>query len=64
MIRRPEDLSQKEPNPLEGEIKEDRNPDGVNSDSLALGVRDWTKTGRHGKIFLDRPYPNIGCSAT
>jgi hypothetical protein len=36
-------------------------PDGVNSDSLALGVRDWTigrtvlKTGSHGKIFLNRP---------
>jgi hypothetical protein len=30
-----------EPNPLEGEIKEDRNPaDEVNSNSLALGVKD------------------------
>jgi hypothetical protein len=31
MIRRPEDLPQKlllEPNPMEGEIKEDRNPGG------------------------------------
>jgi hypothetical protein len=31
---------------MEGEIKEDRNPrgggDGVNSDSLTLGVEDWT----------------------
>jgi hypothetical protein len=41
----PEDLPQKlysEPNPMEREIKEDRNPGGrmVNSGSLALGVRD------------------------
>jgi hypothetical protein len=29
----------------------------MNSDSLALGVRDWTllKTSSHGKIFLHRP---------
>jgi hypothetical protein len=34
---------------MEGDIKEDRNPgrwvDGVNSDSLALGVSDWTHCG-------------------
>jgi hypothetical protein len=27
MIRRPEDLPQKEANPMEGEIKKDQNPD-------------------------------------
>jgi hypothetical protein len=35
----------------------DRKPsDEVKSDSLALGVRDWTlKIGRHGEIFFNRP---------
>jgi hypothetical protein len=65
MIRRPEDLPQKaqfRAKPIgrrnQGRPKS-RWADGVNSDSLALGVRDWThcaqETGRHGKIFLDRP---------
>jgi hypothetical protein len=42
MLKKPEVLPEKlysEPNPMEGEIKEDQNPwpDGMNSDSLALG---------------------------
>jgi hypothetical protein len=49
---RPEELYS-EPNSMEGEIKEDQNPggaDGVNSNSLALGVRDWT----HGHTVGNR----------
>jgi hypothetical protein len=63
MIRRPEDLPQKalfraKPNGRKyQERPKSRWADGVNSDSLALGVKDWTvlKTGSHGKIFLHRP---------
>jgi hypothetical protein len=62
MIRRPEDLLQKDlfrvkPNGKrnQGRLKS-KWVDGVNKESLALGVRDWTlKTGRHGEIFFNRP---------
>jgi hypothetical protein len=63
-IRRPEDLPQKalfRAKPI-GRINQGRPKsrwvDGVNSDSLALGVRNGRtvlKTGSHGKIFLNRP---------
>jgi hypothetical protein len=58
MIRKPEDLPQKallRAKPI-GRINQERPKsrwaDGVNSDSLALAVRDWTQSW---KIFLDRP---------
>jgi hypothetical protein len=51
MIRRPEDLPQKAL--LDGVIKEDRWADGVNSDSLALGVRDWTHCAQDMHSWID-----------
>jgi hypothetical protein len=41
---------------MEGEIKEDQNPGGrmgVNSDSLALGVRDWTHCAQDRQLWKD-----------
>jgi hypothetical protein len=40
---------------MEGEIKEDQNPggDGLNSDSLALGVRDWTHCAQDRQTWRD-----------
>jgi hypothetical protein len=64
MIKRPEDLPQKalfrtKPNGKrnQGRLKS-RLAEGVNSDILALGVRDGhtvLKTGRHREIFFNRP---------
>jgi hypothetical protein len=43
---------------MEGQIKEDRNPgvraNGVNSDSLALGVSDWTHCAQDSQSWKDR----------
>jgi hypothetical protein len=64
MIRRPEDLPQKalfraKPNARRNLRRpKSRWADGVNSDSLALGVeirRTVLKTGSRGKIFFNRP---------
>jgi hypothetical protein len=40
---------------MEGEIKEERNPDGQmgNSDSLALWVRDWTHCAQDRQTWRD-----------
>jgi hypothetical protein len=53
MIRRPDDLLQRaKPNGRRNQGRpKSRWADGVNSDSLALGV----KTGRHRGIFFNRP---------
>jgi hypothetical protein len=64
MIRRLEDLPQKalfraKPNGRRNQGRPNsRWADGVNSDSLALEVRDWmdcAKTGRYGEILFNRP---------
>jgi hypothetical protein len=62
IIRRPEDLPQKalfraKPNGRRNQGRpKSRWADGLNSDSLALGVRlDALCTGRHGKVFFKRP---------
>jgi hypothetical protein len=54
MIRRPEDLQQKalfraKPN---GRRNQGR-PNGVNSDSLALGIRDWTHCAQDTQTWRD-----------
>jgi hypothetical protein len=60
MIRRPEDLPQKalfRAKPIgrrnQGRQKS-RWADGVNSDSLALGVRDWTHCAQDRQLWKDR----------
>jgi hypothetical protein len=75
MIRKPEDLSQKaKPNGRrnQGRLKY-RWEDGVNSDCLVLGVRDWTHCAQDRQTWrlpwrdyhvFNRPLPGIGCSAT
>jgi hypothetical protein len=62
MIRRPEDLPPKalfraKPNGRRNQGRpKSRWEDGVNSDSLALGVRDGTHCAHsHGEIFFNRP---------
>jgi hypothetical protein len=48
MIRRPE------PNPMEGEIKEDRNLGSwIGCNSLVLGVRDWTHCAKERQSWKD-----------
>jgi hypothetical protein len=60
MIRRPEDLPQKalfrEPNPMERRKQgrpKSRWADRVNSDSLALEVRDWTHCAQFRQTWKD-----------
>jgi hypothetical protein len=73
MIRRPEDLPQKalfraKPNERRNHGRpKSRWVVGVNSDSLALGVRDWTNCAQDRqsrKDLVEKPSPNIGYSAT
>jgi hypothetical protein len=59
MIRRPEDLPQKvlfraNPNGRRNQERpKSRWADGVNSDSLALGVRDWTNCAQNRQTWRD-----------
>jgi hypothetical protein len=70
-IRRPEDLPQKalfRAKPIgrrnQGRPKS-KWADGVNNDSLALEVRDWTHCAQDRKDLGSwKDQPNIGCSAT
>jgi hypothetical protein len=58
MIRRPEDLPQKalfrsQTHWKEKSRKTEIQADGVNSDSLALGVRDWTHCAQDKQSWKD-----------
>jgi hypothetical protein len=59
MIRRPEDLTQKalfRAKPIgrrNQERSKSRWADGVNSDSLVLGVRDWTHCAQDRQLWKD-----------
>jgi hypothetical protein len=61
MIKRPEDLPQKalfRANPNDGRTNQrrpkSRCANGVNSDSLALGVSDWTHCAQDSQSWKDR----------